>query len=92
MGWPKGKSRVTKEESAEVKLAKPAEEVKPPISNKPQAATTTDNWAPGRPDMGEIQGPPTLCACNHLRKFHYGGVADWCNVSGCNCQAWKQSQ
>lgn len=78
MARPKGSKNKPKEEVAPA----PVVEVE-----KPKEA-----WKPS-PDMGAIKPPsPSIdkCkTCGHERRFHYEGKADWCNLSVCQCQAWK---
>ncbi len=85
MGWPKGMSRKKKEKEP-VKFTTKADVLPPvPIQQKP--------WTPA-PDMGNIKAPADAekkCGtCGDKKAMHYGGQSEWCNTSGCNCQAWKQ--
>jgi len=54
--------------------------------------TNPPKWTP-TPDMGDIK-PPVVemldCSnCSHKGSHHYGGISNWCNVTRCNCQAFK---
>jgi hypothetical protein len=84
MGRPKGSKN--KEKEGEVKFTTKSDVTPPvPIQQKP--------WTPS-PDMGNIKPPADaekICAnehCRHKKGMHYGGKDEWCNTSGCNCQAW----
>lgn len=34
-----------------------------------------------------------LCkTCNHFADLHYGSEKNWCNQSGCQCQALEQDK
>lgn len=59
----------------------------------PPIAVDQKPWTPA-PDMGAIKAPTPgdkkCSTCNDMGKMHYGGKSNWCNVQGCNCQAFKE--
>lgn len=81
MARPKGSKNKEK-----VKLIEPV----PIVDATVEQAQSLGRWTPA-PDMGDIKEPPKAVLpckdCGHVGEHHYGGLRNWCNHRGCNCQA-----
>ncbi len=61
------------------------------VKEKPAKLVGHPIYTP-KPDMGSVVSPDEaskVCDnCSHERRMHYGSERNWCNTSGCRCQAF----
>ena len=92
---PKGVYERNKQKESADKKNAVIDEVKEAVATKPvgHPVHTIEAWNPV-PDMRDIHSvipeEQPCGGCKHRKNLHYGSERNWCNLAGCQCQAWQE--